>query len=588
MTDNSRQSEFEVWVDETFMALLGKAPEIAEQMGVFVGSQEGKAGKALTDYSSQACLHRYNMMQSALTELKYTDQTSLSENDQITYRCFEEFLKYSIFPGMPGIERNKFTHHDYPVDHESGRQLELPIFLTTLHVISDSRTAANYLSRLSSVADAINVVIDRVKENEKHGVIAPRITLSKSVEGLKDFVSTPIEDNPLYTALRDALVDMVEIGVKERANFLERAKAIINDDVVPVYQVLLSVISQQVDKASDKCGLWAMSGGASYYEHLIRSYTTLDITPAEIHKTGLREAKKLQDELTAELEALGYVGGSFQENIEKCFEDTDYYLEDTEENRAFLLSECKRFVYETEKRLPEMFDVVPSAKVRVLVHPKYAEKTRTHRYNPPAANGGRSGTFELNLAQQLQEPIFSLPTLAYHEAVPGHHLQLAIAQEAKSLGIFRRTYVATSYIEGWAKYAEKLPWEFGLNRDPRWGIHRKQRELVSTVNLIVDTGIHDKRWSREKAIGLYNEYTGVGEILSERIIDRLIACPAQLVAYKIGLIMITELREEYERTLGSEFNIKKFHHELLRHGSLPLPVLKKVMKSNLTMGDRSS
>jgi uncharacterized protein (DUF885 family) len=311
----------------------------------------------------------------------------------------------------------------------------------------------------------------------------------------------------------------------------------------------------------------------------------------EIHELGLEETARLQQQIRATFAELGAVraGSADRPSIAELYDELEASEGSSwppgDAGRALILERCQGLLDDARSRLGEVFGLRPQAPVVVQPTPTLLEAARPSTCYPPARDGSRPGIFEVNLAHELGSPSWELPTLVYHEALPGHHLQFAVAQERAELPLFRRTVVFHAYIEGWAKYAEGLPWQWGLNRDPKWRLGCLRRELYSTVNLALDTGVHHLRWSREQGARFFAEHTGAAYGFAERIVDRIAAIPGQTCAYKVGLLEFRRLRELAERRWTDAPGLPRFHDAVLRHGALPLAQLAKVVECELSSGD---
>lgn len=376
--------------------------------------------------------------------------------------------------------------------------------------------------------------------------------------------------NALVTKMNEA-----GLAENEQQRLALEAREQIESTVYPAYQRMIDYFVKLDEKVSKNQGIWALPDGDKVYELAVRLFTTTDYTPEFIHSFGLEEVERIQGEILQILDGEGWdTSGGFTQAINDLAEDSRFYYSDSDEGRAQILADYKAIIEEIEQGLDPYFDVAAESEVDVQRIPEFKEKTAPGAYyQRPAFDGSRPGVFFANLYDIKATPKYGMRTLAYHEAIPGHHFQLAIAQQQDQLPFFRRVVPATAYSEGWALYAERLAWELGFQDDPYDNIGRLQAELFRAVRLVVDTGIHAKRWSREQAIDYMADNTGMAysDVVSE--IERYFVMPGQALAYKIGMTKFMELRERARLALGESFDIREFHNVVLTNGALPLNIL---------------
>jgi uncharacterized protein (DUF885 family) len=354
--------------------------------------------------------------------------------------------------------------------------------------------------------------------------------------------------------------------------------------VYPAYDALLRVLAGQIANAQEDAGVWRLPDGDAYYAYELRCQTSTDLSAEEIHRLGIDLANELTGTIHAAFDALGHPRGTLSERYGRLAADEGARWEAGEAGRAAILAGCHQLLDAVDSRLGEAFATRPLAPLVVEPVPAFCEASRTTTLHPASPDGARPGIFEINLAREYRSPKWELPTQVYHEGVPGHHLQFAIAQERAALPLFRRKVVFHAYVEGWAKYAEQLPWELGWNRDPIWHLGVLRRELISTLNLALDTGIHHRRWTREDGVRFCLERSGMDDGFARYLVDRIAARPGQTCSYMMGLRKLRELRTRCERTLGRSdggFALPAFHDLVLLHGALPLAELERAVESSL-------
>jgi uncharacterized protein (DUF885 family) len=385
----------------------------------------------------------------------------------------------------------------------------------------------------------------------------------------------------LVTTLK-AKLDKIDAGTMDQAAkdaVLAAAAAEVESSVYPAYRELIAYFESIQPKATSNDGAWSLPDGKEYYDYEVRSNTTTTMSAEEIHEIGVREVARIAAEMDAILVAAGYTEGTIGARVRALGDDPSQLYPDTPEGREQILKEYMRIIAEINAGLDDWFATMPKAGVQVQRVPEFSQATAPGAYyQPPSLDGARPGTFYANLRNVNEVTKFGMRTLAYHEAVPGHHFQIAIAQELQGLPIFRRMIPFTAYAEGWALYSEQVAWEAGFQDNPLDNLGRLQAEMFRAVRLVVDTGLHAKRWTREQAIGYMIDYTGMGDDEVAAEIERYLVLPGQALAYKVGMMKILDLRERARAELGDKFDIRAFHDVVLKNGSMPLTVLEGVVE----------
>jgi uncharacterized protein (DUF885 family) len=473
-----------------------------------------------------------------------------------------------------------FRHHNYPLNQMFGVQSELPNFMLTMHPVVSRLEARNYVKRLARFGVKFAQVLEGLKIREAEGVIPPRFVVRRVLDEMTAFVGQPARENPLYTVFKDKLAVVKKTGESDREKLLAAAEAEIERTVYPAYRQLIEYFTALEKKATTDDGVWKLPNGAAYYVHCLRSNTTTHMTPEQVHQTGLDEVERIEGEMRAILEKLGYKGvKSPPKKLAEFTLDERFLFPNTDEGRAAALAEYQRILDEVNAALDPYFAVRPKAGLKVERVPEFREKTSAGAYyQPPDMSGRRPGVFFANLRDMREIRKFEMKTLSYHEGIPGHHFQIAIAQELKGLPFFRRLVPFTAFDEGWALYTEKLAREIGMYQDdPYSELGYLDSELFRAVRLVVDTGMHYKKWTREQAIEYMEGHTAQAHesVVSE--IERYIVMPGQACAYKIGEIKIVALREKAKKALGAKFNLRQFHNVVLKNGSVPLELLERVV-----------
>ena len=503
--------------------------------------------------------------------LSYQDE-DLNEDDIMSKR-----IAMSMLDAL--AEAEKFRFHNYPVNQLFGVQNSFPSFMESTHQIHSKGDAEDYVARLSQVGRKFDQVLDGLRHREQLGILPPQFVITKVLDEMRNFVATPAEEGILMVALTDKMKE-ADLAEDDQQKIAIEARAQIEETVYPAYGRLIAYFENLDNQVSENNGVWALPDGDEFYRLAMRLFTTTDYTPEYIHDFGLSEVNRIQAEILDILEAEGWdVSQGFHAAISEMADSPKFYYSDSDEGRDQILADYQAIIDEVSQGLEPYFDLMPESVVEVQRIPEFKEKTAPGAYyQRPAMDGSRPGVFYANLYDIKATPRYGMRTLAYHEAIPGHHFQLAIQQQQDDLPFFRRMIPAIAYSEGWALYAERLAWELGFQDDPYDNIGRLQAELFRGVRLVVDTGIHKKRWSREEAIDYMITNTGMAQTDVVAEIERYFVMPGQALAYKVGMTKILELRDLARTELGDQFDIREFHHVVLTSGSVPLDILEDLVK----------
>ncbi|MGI9591200.1 MAG: DUF885 domain-containing protein, partial [Myxococcota bacterium] len=393
---------------------------------------------------------------------------------------------------------------------------------------------------------------------------------------LEQFLRPDPRDHVLVLHLEESLGGLEGIADGRRADLVDETRTAVADVVYPALTRLDEALAAQEPLAGDEVGAWRLPDGDAYYAWQVRRHTSSNLTPDEIHELGLAEVERIAGEIRAILTEHGVPAGDLAQALRMLASDPRYQYPDDETGRAAILADYQAIIAEVEAKLPELFGRLPRAKVRVERVAEFREGgAPIAYYNPPPFDGSRPGIFYVNLRNVAENQKWRMRTLAHHEATPGHHLQISLAQEVEGLPFFRRVLPFTAYAEGWALYAERLAGEHGLLPEPLDRLGQLVDEMFRAVRLVVDTGIHAKRWTRQRAIGYLESHTGkpISEVVAE--VDRYIVMPGQALAYKIGQLQILAFRDRARRELGDAFDLREFHDVVLGGGGLPLELLER-------------
>lgn len=558
--------------NRVFIQYIWDKPEMLTGMGIL--EQFGMKGhNAKWDDDTEAASDKdYRFLLDVMATLDEYDETKLIEAEILSVKVLKELL------GNPEDDR-RYRYHDYPVNQLFGLQNSIPRFLDTFHQVNSSEDAEHYISRLSKIGVKMEQNMEGLLIRENMGIVPPTFVIDKSVEIMKEFVAQPIEENVLYASFKGKLEKADEIAEADRTAFLASATTQIENVVYPAYQEYIDYFSGLRAKSNGDAGVWKLPEGKAYYNYLLRQHTTTDMTADEIHAIGVAEVKRIQTEMLEIFAAEGYDSSlGVKALFDELAEQERFYYPDTDSGRAQILEDYATIIDEIEAGISSAFNIKPKADIVVKRVPEFSEETAPGAYyNHPSRDGSRPGTFYANLFDIKATPKYGMRTLAYHEGVPGHHFQIAIQTELQGIPEFRKEFGFTSYSEGWGLYAERLAWEMGFQTNPYDNLGRLQGELFRAVRLVVDTGIHAKRWTREQAIDymLANTGTAESDVISE--IERYIVMPGQATAYKVGMMELLRLRNEAQEALGDKFDIRDFHDVILKDGALPLTALRELV-----------
>ena len=506
-----------------------------------------------------------------LATLRSYDRLSLSVENQFNYDMLEYFLAVNV-------EGQKFQYHTYPLNQLFGLQGELPTFLATQHPVDNQKDVENYIIRLNKIPLAFAQAQEGLNKREALKIIPPQFVIEKVLLQMREFSATPARKNILYISLEEKLRKLPdnELNAEQRVKLLADAEAGIQKNVYPAYEKFIRYYEKLLPSANGNNGVWALPDGDAYYQWTIKQNTTTDMTADQVHQLGLSEVARIETEMDIILRAEGLIEGSVGARIDAISKRPDQLYADNDAGRAQIIADFQMMIDDIDKGLSSSFNVRPKQGVKVERIPEFKQKTSPGAYyQGPAFDGSRPGIFYINLRSTGEVAKFGMRTLAYHEAIPGHHFQITIQQELSGVPMFRKLLPFTAYAEGWALYSERLAWEIGYQKKPLDNLGRLQAEMFRSVRLVVDTGMHSKHWTREQAIAYMREKTGMPETDVVAEIERYLVMPGQALAYKVGMNTILRLREEAKSELGLKFDIRRFHDVVLTGGSMPMALLEQ-------------
>jgi len=559
------------------LEFLMRNPEMFTAVGLTDGSILDHHSDKLTPYTLRQRDEDYAQLARFLAEVRRFDRASLSRQEQITYDIlvdqYQTGLAFRRFDWLQGDEL-------YPVSPMFGVEVELPSFMQTTHVVSNEKTARNYVRRLEAMGEKLDQVTAAMQRQARVGVVLPPSLLERSLAVIHDTVSAPPQDNALVTTFVTRMNRVKSLDSAARQRLENEAIDAVGARIYPAYARMSAALEAlRPAAATQGAGVARLPDGAAYYALELRQNTTTDYTPEQVHALGLSEVARITREMDQLLAAVGLTAGSVGERMTALAKDPRFLLPNDAAGRRQALERYQQILDAVAARMPEYFRTLPEKRLTVERVPASQEQGTSGAYYQQAAmDGSRPGIFFANLRDMSEVPTWSMKTLAYHEGIPGHHLQISTALGLKDLPLIRQQTLYSAYAEGWALYAEQLAAEIGMYRDDPWGnLGRLQLELLRAARLVVDTGIHAQGWSREQAISYMVATTGKAQAEVASEVERYMAMPGQACAYKIGELKILELRARAQAALGPRFNLKDFHTVILENGGVPLTLLTQLV-----------
>ncbi len=533
----------------------------------------------LTDASPRHMAFLRKLDRDGLKLIHRYDPQKLSGEKRLTYQVMNWYFEQNL-------RGHRFDYHwapdpifmgPYPVNHVFGVQVDLIHFLSTYHQIKGQRSVRRYLHRLNRVEWKLSGLRESLAVRAADGVLPPRFVLEKSISQVQEFLDYPIDKNPLYVTFRERMAETGRFSNRAQTHWGEQVKKTIQMTVMPPYQQLLTFLQDQRQRATTDDGVWKLPDGEDYYAFLLRMHTTTEMSAEAIHQLGLEEMDRLLEATRAVLMKLNISEEHPGKQLQSLMRAQQFHYPDDEGRRGKILADYQDILDEVNQHLPQVFSFGSLDEIAVKRLPEYKEPDSPIAYaQAPAMDGSRPGTMWVNLREPDNVYTWGMRTLAYHEGLPGHVYQMAQAQKIKGLPSFRRAHSFNAYVEGWALYGERLGWELGLE-DEMSNLGRLQALLWRASRLVVDTGIHVKRWTREEAIDYMVKNTGLPKRDVTAEVERYIVMPGQACAYYLGYLKMLSLRRKAQSILGEKFILQDFHDEVIQHGSLPLMHLERVV-----------
>ena len=558
-------------LDQFMKENLDISPLFVTSLGMDTGARAKQ--KSEIDDASEAGIERQkSLIASQVARLRDCDRSSLSASDAISY----DVVMYGL---STNDAANKAFHYGtggagqpYVLSQLTGGYQQLPSFLDTQHLIETKADADAYIERLAGFAHALDQETEVARHDVALGVTPPDFALAKTLIQMRALRAPPPEKSTLTAS--------VVRRTKEKkipGNYAQQASRVVKDQVYPALERQIALVTEMQKGASHDAGVWRLPEGDAYYVASLVNWATTSKKPAEIHELGLELVKDHTASIDALLRKIGITQGTVGERLRAMYKDPQYLYANTDAAKEVLLGDLNARVQRVRAKLPNYFGIVPKADVVIKRVPKETEAGAPGGYyNNPSLDGKRPGIYWINLRDPSEWPRWALPTLTYHESIPGHHLQLSIQQEA-NLPLIRKVSFYSAYIEGWALYAEQLAVEMGeYDDDPSGHIGQLHDSLFRAVRLVVDTGMHSKRWTREQAVRYFVDALGDPQTAAVTEVERYCVWPGQACTYMLGKLTFLEQRARAQKALGTNYDIRKFHDAVLLPGALPLELLERI------------
>jgi uncharacterized protein (DUF885 family) len=535
-------------------------PGLATSLRYFTGEEQDRLERQLPSLTIGAARARIQLARKGLAELRKFDGTGLAE----TRRVSAEVMKWQL---EMVVAEEPYFDYSFPLQQMNGWNVSAVERFTVARPLAKSRDAENYVAALGQVSARMEEAIADSRRLAAKNVIPPRFILEATVKQMQSFVDPSPGQNPFVTAFAEKMAAVEAIPAAQREQLRAEAEKIAGTQIYPAWKKAIATLQSQLPRSTNDAGLWRLKGGPEAYAYFLRRYTTTSLTADQIHEIGLQQVARIETQMDVLLRKLGRTAGPVKDRIEKLRLDLQYPNPTSDESRAQIMRDADAIVRDAEKRAALLFDVRPKAPVTVQAFPRFREANAAANYNAPAPDGSRPGTVQIPRRIERMTT-FGLRSLLYHEAVPGHHFHIALQVENHDLPRFMQVRALggiSAITEGWGLYAERLAAESGwYGEDIEGQLGQLDAELFRARRLVVDTGLHAKRWTRQQAIDYGIEASEV---------ERYAVYPGQACSYMIGELKILELREKAQKALGSRFALREFHNVVLRAGSVPLQVL---------------
>ena len=563
------------YVNKVTLQLAIDSPELLTYLGAIDNTPLDFHSGKLADYTKEEEERSIAKLRNAREGLDDYGPDGLSGQELLTWKIAAWFFDDQL-------RQAELRYSGYRVNQISGVTVNMPQFLTDTHVIKNEKSVRRYLSRLAEFGRVLRETHERVADDRANGVIPPDFVIEKALVGMNKFIEGGAAENPLVTTLGPKLEALDGLDETTADQLVDEAVQLVATEVIPGYQAMINLFESMLPEATHDAGIWRLPDGDAIYAAKLQSNTTTQYSPDEIHATGLAEVDRIEGEMLDILDSQGIAGGSFAERVRIVMEDPAHQFPNTDEGRADMIAYLEDFDRRVMAIAADYFITIPPQPLEIVRVPEYSQDSSPGGYyNGPALDGSRPGRFYINQKQTADNPRWTLPTLMIHEGSPGHHFQISTSQLIEGVPLLRRLSPFSAFSEGWALYSERIAkTDMGLyDNDPLGDLGRLQAEMFRAVRLVVDTGMHAKRWSREQAIEYMITKTGMTTEEVTREIERYVVWPGQATAYKTGQLALLAMREEAELKLGERFDLREFHEAVLMNGAMPLDILKDNLSS---------
>ncbi len=553
--------------------LFKSRPATATMLGVDLQTVGGKYNDRLADFSPESEAQLRVQLRQTTDKLKNIQALVLDENKEVMQSLGRYFSGNKDFD--IGYIDTWMGLSPFIINQINGPLIDVPNTLITNQQINSLGDAKDYIKRLDHYDLFVERILAKMSADSDNNWVPPLVIVNKSIASMKGFIKPPVNQHSFVTSFESKLKNNKTISVNDKKHMLDKVKLIVAIKVYPAYRNVVTALEDLSMSARSESGIWAQPNGAEYYKDAVKMLGDTDLTPAQIHQLGLDEVQRILKQMDAILKSQGMNSGTVGQRMTALNDDTRFLYEDSDAGRKQLLADLNGYINEISNRMDEQFATRPKYAVEVRKFPKSREESAPGgMYTNPPIDGSQPGIYWINLRDIKANPKFDLKTLTYHEAIPGHHWQIALNLEQESLPLLRRIAPYNAYIEGWALYSEKVAAEMGMYKnDPFSDLGRLKAELFRAVRLVVDTGLHYKKWTREQAIKYMAQTTGTVESDVVAEIERYMVWPGQALGYKLGMINILRLRDKSQKQLGNKFDIKAFHDLILLGGAVPMEVL---------------
>jgi uncharacterized protein (DUF885 family) len=572
-------------IDAATTVLLKARPRFASELGV----DDATAGQHYADkfesYQPRDEAQMRADLAAAAAEIKgaAVEQAGVNVDNQ---RVAVNLLEY--FSGVPGFDVGFIDtwmgHSAFIVNQINGPLIDAPSTMQNSHQVKSLDDAKDYLARLQAFSALTAGVNAKVKHDMEQGWVLPKALMTSTLHFLDNYTRTPAAENTLVTGFATKLEGLDGVDAKHKSEMVKLAEQAVEQHVYPGYRAVAQTLRGSQNKARSADGIWAQPNGDQFYAAMVRSQGDTDMSPDQIHQLGLDEVARITSEMDAILKAEGYNKGTVGERMAGLTSEPRFLYADSDAGRAELLSDLNRYIDEINARIGEQFATAPPYPVEVRRIPQAIEDGAAGgQYTPPTLDGSVPGVYWINLRDMNAVPKFDMKTLTYHEANPGHHWQVALNLAQESLPLLRRAAAYNAYSEGWALYTERVTWEIGMyNKDPFGDLGRLKAEIFRAVRLVVDTGLHYKKWTRDQAIDYMMANAGMNRPEATTEIERYMAWPGQALGYKLGMQKFLALRDEARKALGDKFDPRAFHDVVLLSGAMPMVVVEQKVRDWIT------